>query len=72
MELLKQLINIQAPAGSEYKMTEFLLDYINENKSSWKVQPEIISGDGFQDCILLVFGKPSVNLTPKYNNITLN
>ncbi|PCI94752.1 MAG: aminopeptidase [Flavobacteriales bacterium] len=77
MKLLKQLCEIHAPAGSEYKMTEFLLDYINENKSSWKVQPEIISGDGFQDCILLVFGKPttaifahmdSVGYTAGYKN----
>ena len=36
-----------------------LLNYINENKANWKVQPKIISGDGFQDCIMLVFGKPT-------------
>ncbi len=77
MELLKELIKIHAPAGSEYKMTEFLLDYIDKNKGSWKVQPEIISGDGFQDCIMLVFGKPttaifahmdSIGYTAGYNN----
>jgi len=59
MELLKQLCEIHAPAGSEYKMTEFLLNYINSNMKNWKVQPEIISGDGFQDNIMLVFGKPT-------------
>lgn len=77
MELLKQLCEIQAPSGSEYKMTEFLLNYINQNKNSWKVKPEIIYGDDFQDCILLVFGKPttaifahmdSVGYTIGYNN----
>ena len=77
MKLLKQLCEIHAPAGSEFKMTEFLLDYIDKNKGSWKVQPEIISGDGFQDCILLVFGKPttaifahmdSIGYTIGYNN----
>jgi len=40
-------------------MTEFLLNYINSNMKNWKVQPEIISGDGFQDNIMLVFGKPT-------------
>lgn len=77
MELLKQLCEIHAPAGSEYKMTEFLLNYISENKGNWKVQPEIISGEGFQDNIMLVFGKPttaifahmdSVGYTAGYNN----
>jgi len=59
MKLLKQLCEIHAPAGSEYKMTDFLLDYIKNNQRSWKNQPEIISGDNFQDCIVLVFGKPT-------------
>ena len=59
MELLKQLCEVHAPAGSEYKMTEFLLNYINENKKDWRVQPKIISGEGFQDNIMLVFGKPT-------------
>lgn len=77
MKLLKQLCEIHAPAGSEYKMTDFLLDYINKNKKGWKVQPEIISGEGFQDCIMLVFGKPttaifahmdSVGYTVGYDN----
>ncbi len=77
MDLLKQLCEIHAPAGSEYKMTEFLLDYINKNKKDWKVVPKIISGDDFQDCIMLVFGKPttaifahmdSVGYTTGYEN----
>jgi len=77
MQLLKQLCEIHAPAGSEYKMTEFLLDYINKNKGNWKYQPEIIFGEGFQDNIMLVFGKPttaifahmdSVGYTAGYKN----
>jgi len=59
LNLLKQLCEIHAPSGSEYKMTQFLLDYVHKNKSDWKVQPQIIAGDGFQDCIMLVFGKPT-------------
>ena len=76
MELLKELCGIHAPSGNEIKMTNFLLNYIEKNKSSWKVQPEIFSGDGFQDCIMLKFGKPttaifahidSIGFTVKYN-----
>ena len=58
MELLKEMCGIHAPSGNEIEMTNFLLDYIEKNKSSWKVQPEIFFGDGFQDCIMLKFGKP--------------
>ena len=77
MKLLKQLCKIHAPAGSEYPLTDFVLNYIQANKKDWKFQPEIFHGDGFQDCIVLVFGKPktaifahldSVGFTVKYDN----
>ena len=77
MELLKTLCKIEAPSGSEKNMTEFVLDYIKSNQDSWKVKPELYYGDGFQDCIVLVFGKPttaifahldSIGYTVKYNN----
>ena len=77
MELLKTLCHIEAPSGSEQNMTEFVLDYIKSNQDSWKVKPELFYGDDFQDCIVLVFGKPStaifahldsIGYTVKYNN----
>lgn len=58
MKLLKELCHIHAPSGSEYKMTEYLLKYIEDNKSSWKVEPKVVFGDGFQDNIMLIFGTP--------------
>ena len=77
MDLLETLCHIEAPSGSEKKMTEFVLDYIKSNQDSWKVKPKLFYGDGFQDCIVLVFGKPntaifahldSIGYTVKYNN----
>ncbi|MCB0379927.1 MAG: M20/M25/M40 family metallo-hydrolase [Flavobacteriales bacterium] len=77
MKLLQQLCEIQAPSGSEYTMTDFLLKYIKKEKKNWKVQPEILYGEDFQDCIILVFGKPrtaifahmdSVGYTVGYEN----
>jgi putative aminopeptidase FrvX len=77
MKFLKKLTEIEAPSGSEYVMKEFLMDYIEKNKSSWKVQPEIIEGEDFQDNIILVFGEPrtaifahmdSVGYTVGYDN----
>jgi len=75
MELLKQLCQIHAPAGNEVELKNFLLNYVEANKGNWKVQPEIYHGDGFQDCIILKFGKPrtavyahmdSIGFTVKY------
>lgn len=58
MKLLEQLCKIHAPSGNERNLSKFLLNHIQEHKSSWKVQPQVLHGDAFQDCILLVFGKP--------------
>jgi putative aminopeptidase FrvX len=77
MQLLKTLCAIQAPSGNEGAMTDFLLDYIHKNMNRWKTKPEIFSGDGFQNCIVLVFGKPrtavfahidSIGYTVRYKN----
>ena len=77
MKLLKQMCEIHAPAGEEFTMTEFLLQYIKENQNNWKVKPTLHYGKGFQDNLILVFGKPttaifahldSIGFTVKYNN----
>jgi putative aminopeptidase FrvX len=77
MKLLKEMCEIHAPAGNERAMTDFLLNYIKSNKKKWKVLPKVLSGKGFQDCIVLVFGKPrtaiyahidSIGFTVRYGN----
>jgi len=77
MKLLKKMCEIHAPAGEESAIKEFLLNYINNNKSAWKVQPTLHHGHGFQDNLILVFGKPrtaifahldSIGFTVKYDN----
>ncbi len=76
-ELLKTLCSIHAPSGNESRMTEFLLNYISKNSKNWSVQPKVIAGADFQDCIILVFGKPTtavyahidnIGFTVRYNN----
>src|SRR5207247_1969682 len=69
MQLLQQLCSIHSPSGNEGAMTEFLLDYIRSNKASWKNQPRVFSGDGFQNCIVLVFGKPRTAVFAHIDNI---
>ncbi len=77
MKLLKEMCAIHAPSGSEAPMTDFVLKYIDKNKKQWKHKPKIFAGDGFQDCIVLVFGKPrtavfahmdSIGFTVRYGN----
>ena len=69
MDLLKQLCSIHAPSGNEGAMTDFILDYIQKNKSSWKVTPQIFSGEDFQNCIVLVFGTPRTAVYAHVDNI---
>ena len=77
MKLLKKLCSIHSPSGEENRISEFIIDYVNTNMQNWKVKPKIYSGDGFQDSIILIFGKPktaiyahmdSIGFTVKYNN----
>ncbi|MEJ6490848.1 MAG: aminopeptidase [Flavobacteriales bacterium] len=59
MKLLEKLISIRGASGDESRMKEFILEFVQENKSFWKVQPEIIAGDEMQDTLVLVFGNPT-------------
>ena len=77
MELLKQMCEVHAPSGEESTMKNFILNHIEINKNNWKVQPKLHYGKGFQDNLILVFGKPntaifahldSIGFTVKYNN----
>jgi putative aminopeptidase FrvX len=77
MKLLQQLCKIHAPSGSEEAMATFLLKHIKKEQKNWKVQPEILIREDFQDCIMLIFGEPrtaifahmdSVGYTVGYDN----
>jgi len=68
-ELLKQMCNDFAPTGNEAPMKEFVLNYIKENQKHWKVQPQIIEGEDFQDCLILVFGKPRTAAFSHFDSI---
>ena len=57
-ELLEQLIEVRGTSGDEENIRDFILDYIEKNKKSWKSEVKVFSGEGFQDAIVLVFGKP--------------
>lgn len=58
MQLLRSLCQIAAPSGNEGPLRAFLLDYIRREQSDWLVQPQLIAGEEWQDCLILVFGQP--------------
>jgi putative aminopeptidase FrvX len=58
LSILKTMCAIHSPSGNEEAMKEFLLNYIKSNKKNWKHKPKVIHGKGFQDNIILIFGKP--------------
>jgi len=59
-KLLQSLCAIHSPSGEEDAMKEFLLKYIHKHMGNWKNSPIIFEGEEFQDCLVLVFGKPQV------------
>jgi putative aminopeptidase FrvX len=58
LSILKTMCSIHAPSGNEVAMKDYLLEYIKANQKNWKHKPKVIHGKGFQDNIILVFGKP--------------
>jgi putative aminopeptidase FrvX len=58
MKLLNTLCRIAAPSGNEAPLSRYLLEYIEQHQSSWQVQPTVLAGNEWQDCIMLVFGVP--------------
>ena len=77
LELLQVLCEIPGAASDEGKVASFVKKYVETYAKDWKVQPQIISGKGFQDCVMLIFGKPrtaiyahmdSIGFSVAYNN----
>jgi putative aminopeptidase FrvX len=80
LSLLKTMCAIHSPSGNEVAMKDFLLAYIKSEQKNWKHKPKVIQGKGFQDNIMLVFGKPrtaifahtdSIGFTVRSNKISI-
>jgi putative aminopeptidase FrvX len=68
-DTLKMMCHIPAPSGNEVAMKQFILFYIKEHSANWKTKPKVISGPGFQDNIILIFGKPRTAIFAHMDNI---
>ena len=68
MKLLQKLCSIRSPSGNESNIRNFLLDYIDDNISNFKVKPIVIT-DNIQDCIILKFGKPKTAIFSHIDSI---
>jgi len=69
IQLFKQLTRLHSPASQEERATQFILDFIRNNKKSWKVKPRVLHGGDFQNNIVLVFGKPKLALFAHLDNV---
>jgi len=58
MELLKNLVAVHSPTGEEFFMKKFIIDYVFQNQHNWKKKPQLIYGDDWMDCLLMIFGQP--------------
>jgi len=67
--LLKTLCGIHAPSGNEEQLTDFLLGYIERHKKEWSHMPAVFHGEEFQNCIVLIFGKPRTAVYAHIDNI---
>lgn len=56
--LLKELCSISAPSSDESRLANFILEYVEKNSFSWRHKPRVVSGEDFQDCVMLVWGTP--------------
>ena len=68
MKLLQKLCSIHSPSGNESNIRNFLLKYINDNISDFKVKPIVVTED-IQDCIILKFGKPKTAIFSHIDSI---
>ncbi len=59
-ELLKSLSKVHSPSGEEVNMKEYIINYIDQHASKWKVKPQIFQDEYFQDSLVLVFGNPTL------------
>lgn len=60
LKLLRTLTEIPGLSGDEGRVKNFILEYVEQHQHDWKCQPVVLHGDEFQDCLMLVFGKPKV------------
>ena len=69
MKLLKELIEIRGASGDESRVRDYIINYIETNKSNWSVEPILFYGENFQDTLILVFGKPTTAIFAHMDSI---
>jgi putative aminopeptidase FrvX len=59
MKELEKLVEVRGASGDEQAIKDYIISYVKEQQSNWKVQPTFIEGKGFQDAFILIFGEPT-------------
>jgi putative aminopeptidase FrvX len=69
MKLLKEVVEVRGASGDERGIRDFIINYVRKEQSNWKVQPQMIFGDEFQDTLMLVFGNPTTAIFAHMDSI---
>ena len=74
--LLQTLCELYGPSGDEGLVRDFIVEYVKSHQHTWICKPKLLFGNGFQNNVMLVFGKPrtavfahmdSIGYTHRYN-----
>ena len=69
MKLLKEWTEIRGASGDESRVRDYIIDYVQKNKSNWTTEPTLFYGDNFQDTLILIFGKPTTAIFAHMDSI---
>ncbi len=69
MKLLEKLIEIRGASGDEGRVKNFIINHVEKYCDVWVTKPKVIYGDGFQDCVILVFGEPRTTIYAHLDSI---
>ncbi len=60
ISLLTELCQVNSPSGHEYRMRDYILNYVHKNRNRWHSNPKILMDNTLHDCLGLSFGSPKV------------
>lgn len=67
--ILEKLVEVRGASSDEERIKAYVLGFVLEQMSTWKVQPKILDGEEFQDQLVLVFGQPKTAIFAHYDTI---
>ncbi len=58
IKILEEILRIQSVSSDETRISAYIIDYVLERRSEWKVSPTLFFDDKLHGNIVLLFGEP--------------